>query len=138
LVHDLGLEPSFEYPTSLVAGEIVGVTLAETIFHMFLLSGIAVTGPVFMAVGGILIIPLGYIVDAVKGASPHTLGNYVGCAFIVFGFLVIQEVPFTVEILNRLFGSDASRDDEGQRDTPSTKYSVLSDDERDSELDSVM
>ena len=129
LVHDVGLEKPFEYPSGLVAGEIVGFTLSETIFHMFLLSGIAVSGPVFMAVGGILIIPVGYLVDFIKGASAHSLGNYLGCAFIVLGFLIIQEVPFTVEILDRIFGEQDKAGAAEQKGASNSKYNVLLDEE---------
>ena len=52
-----------------------------------------------MAVGGIMILPLGYVVDMAKGSS-HSARNYVGCVLVVFSFLIIENVGWGTQFLH--------------------------------------
>lgn len=136
IVKAIGLEGPFEWPSGNVGAQIATVAFLETGFHMFLLACIAVKGPVFAAVGQILIIPTGYVYDAIQGGT-HTFGNYVGVFFIIFGFLVMQEFDWTKQLIDKIglhvFGIKNNGDVDGGR-----SYSILSDEEQAKELGSVM
>ena len=138
VVKAIGLEVPFEFPPGDVGLQIALVAILETGFHMFLLAGIAVSGPVFMAIGQILIIPTGYVYDAIQGGS-HSVGNYVGVFFIILGFLVMQEFEWTkqctdkvVSLCSLVMAINEISSNGGSR------YAILSEEEQEKELSSVM
>jgi drug/metabolite transporter (DMT)-like permease len=137
IVKAIGLEGPFEWPPGDVGGSIALVALLETGFHMFLLAGIAVKGPVFMAVGQILIIPTGYVYDAFQGGT-HTGGNYAGVLFIISGFIVMQELPWTKQLIDKIAFRVCGMQSSDGNTLSGRNYSVLSDKQQAEELSSVM
>lgn len=93
LVSFVGLEPTLVYPTLPVLSKIVALGTLELFYNLFLFAGIAKAGPVFMAVGQVLVVPTGYLVEIIEnGGVPvhHTLYNYAGIALILVGFIILQ------------------------------------------------
>lgn len=76
----------------------------ELSYNLLLFAGIAAAGPVFMAVGQVLIVPtsMGFEILENNGIPPHhTLMNYFGIALILLGFFILQDLQCT----RRLFKS---------------------------------
>ena len=137
VVKAIGLEVPFEFPPGDVGLQIALVAMLETGFHMFLLAGIAVSGPVFMAIGQILIIPTGYVYDAIQGGS-HSVGNYVGVFFIILGFLVMQEFEWTKQCTDKVISLFTGNDNREISSNGGSRYAILSEEEQEKELASVM
>ena len=64
----------------------------DTIFNFAFIWGVALTSPVFMSTGTILIIPLGIFVDGFIGKGWMNFWQLCGVGFIVIGFLGLNYV----------------------------------------------
>ena len=87
LLFDLvGLEP-FLLPTAKLTSQIMLNGFIDTIFNFAFIWGVALTSPVFMSTGTILIIPVGIVVDGMLGKGTMNFWQLCGVGLIVCGFL---------------------------------------------------
>lgn len=79
------------YCATLIAVDII----FDIAFNFFVLMGISLSSPLFMAVGCMLIIPIGIVVDyATTPGLVISPSAFVGCAFIIVGFFVLELLTF--------------------------------------------
>ena len=87
----IGLEP-FEWATPALTRSIMLNGFIDTIFNFAFIWGVALTSPVFMSTGTILIIPLGIAVDGLLGKGSMNFAQLCGVGLIVCGFLGLNIV----------------------------------------------
>ncbi|KAL1925750.1 uncharacterized protein VTP21DRAFT_633 [Calcarisporiella thermophila] len=88
LLHFTGWEP-FQLPSLQTFGYLFLVALSGIMFNAAFMCVIAMTSPVYAAVGQMLTIPAVAVVDAiVKGRSPE-IGTVLGSVAIMLGFCVL-------------------------------------------------
>jgi len=95
LLHFTGIE-SFELPPDWEAALTIATPgFLEMIVTISLLYGITLSSPVFMAMGMVLVIPVTFFSDIIvfQNQSVDIINAYsmVGAAFIIFGFVLIQQ-----------------------------------------------
>eukprot|EP00924_Labyrinthula_sp_SR-Ha-C_P011192 maker-scaffold_48-snap-gene-0.33-mRNA-1 protein AED:0.00 eAED:0.00 QI:90/1/1/1/1/1/2/253/337 len=89
----LQVEEEFHFPEGKNLNLLFLFSFFEVIYSLSLFFGISVSSSVFMSTGQILIVPTGYIVELILLGfrnAEHTLGNYIGALFIIFGFLLVS------------------------------------------------
>lgn len=67
----------------------------EVLYNMALFTGIGLSSSVYMAVGQILIIPVGYAAEIIfrgQHLTDHSIENYFGVFFIILGFILLQDL----------------------------------------------
>ena len=87
----IGLEP-FLLPSAKLTQQIMLNGFIDTIFNFAFIWGVALTSPVFMSTGTILIIPVGIVVDGVLGKGTMNFWQLCGVGLIVCGFLGLNWV----------------------------------------------
>uniref|UniRef100_A0A7S3LNM1 EamA domain-containing protein n=1 Tax=Aplanochytrium stocchinoi TaxID=215587 RepID=A0A7S3LNM1_9STRA len=119
LVSATGIEDKFELPPKHIAERMGFAACLEVGYVGFVISGIAVSSSTFMAVGQMLIIPTGYLVEILfknESFAEHTWENYVGVLLIFLGFLCMQnleafeEKKRNYDIINRTEEGNAGED----------------------------
>mmetsp|Transcript_11798 Transcript_11798/g.13598 ORF Transcript_11798/g.13598 Transcript_11798/m.13598 type:complete len:363 (-) Transcript_11798:162-1250(-) len=94
IVTATGVEGEFNLPAHSVLVKLLIASSIEACYVALLISGIAISSSTFMAVGQMLIIPMGYMVEIFfegEHLSDHAWQNYLGAMLIITGFLTMQE-----------------------------------------------
>lgn len=89
ILHHVGLELFWAPPNQVITKLVVNTGLGA-VYSLFLLLAVALTSPLFVSVGTMLIIPIGIAVE--KLLHDYTIGIWplVGCCLIITAFFVLQ------------------------------------------------
>ena len=102
-----GLEPLI-LPSSELTSQIMLNGFIDTIFNFAFIWGVALTSPVFMSTGTILIIPLGIVVDSLLGKGTMNFWQLCGVGFIVCGFLGLNLLSIKKNNVNNNRGTNVT------------------------------
>lgn len=102
-----GLEPLI-LPSSELTSQIMLNGFIDTIFNFAFIWGVALTSPVFMSTGTILIIPLGIVVDSLLGKGTMNFWQLCGVGFIICGFLGLNLLSIKKNNVNNNRGTNVT------------------------------
>jgi len=77
----------FEWPDSQAMPYVIIISLADTMFNVFLLITILLSSPLFTSIGTVAVIPLSSVVDYLYRGLVLTKLGFVGAGLILIGFL---------------------------------------------------
>ena len=100
---------TFLLPNNHLTKQIMLNGFIDTIFNFAFIWGVALTSPVFMSTGTILIIPLGIFVDGFIGKGWMNFWQLCGVGFIVIGFLGLNYVEHLKKKMKKKNMSEESR-----------------------------
>lgn len=89
IVHYTGYE-TFEVPSNHIGSLIAVNMFLDTMFNLFLLFGIALSSPLFISIGSMLVIPVTLITDVVIHSIHVPVGVIMGCALIAMAFVLLH------------------------------------------------